>query len=216
MSCSIARNRPHRGDLRRAEPGCQRWLAARGHAGAPSRARTPDQCHCPPVRSCRWRAAGAQGAHAGARHGGGRVTHRPRGHVAGRGHPVGARSPGDGAVDAWARSSDPSPSAMSVSSTGCSQRRFAGPGPSALVLGPSNSSSTSTPPSVRCAARPSMAPAMATPRSSATTPSSPSGRGPARCSTSGCARARPTPSAGRCVSSKSWWPGCAGREPREN
>jgi hypothetical protein len=95
----IARNRPHRGDLRRAQSGGQRRAAAGVHSDCPAQTGTPDQRHRGPFGPCRWRLARAQGAHPRARHGGGRIPHRPRRHPALGGHRVGARSPGDGAVD---------------------------------------------------------------------------------------------------------------------
>jgi hypothetical protein len=96
---SIARNRPHRGDLRRAESGGECRASARGHTGLPSRSRGPGRQDGPALWSCRWSSPWTQGAHLGACDRSGWVTHRSRRHAALGCDRVCARSPGDGPVD---------------------------------------------------------------------------------------------------------------------
>src|ERR1039457_4328446 len=97
---SIARNRPDRGDLRRAESGGQCRVDPGGHFGGAARSRTPDQWLGRPLRTGRWCAARSQGPHPGARHGGRCQSHRPCRHAPGRSDPGRSSPPGDGTLDA--------------------------------------------------------------------------------------------------------------------
>ena len=96
---SIARDRPHRGHLRRPEPGRQRRAAARRHADAAARAGGVGRRHGAAGRPGRWCPAGPQGVDVGARDDRRRHPHRSRRHAAGRGDRRGARPSGDGPVD---------------------------------------------------------------------------------------------------------------------
>src|SRR5919199_2185968 len=97
---SLAQPGPAIRELRRPQPGAQRRAAAGRDAGGQARPGGAGERSAAPRRADRSGPARPEGSHAGARHGRGRLAHRPRRRAALGWHVTRAAAPGDGALDA--------------------------------------------------------------------------------------------------------------------